>query len=89
MISLNVENGVKLRPGSEGRLGPGRGLGRGVCAGGGGGVGGDKFHQIKNNNPHVKIRFSVLPNLFLFNPTFKCMQVLVKAKNWNTFRLHI
>ena len=65
-----------------GRLGSGRGLGRGVCAGR------DKCHQIKNNNPHVKIRFSVLPNLFLFNPTFKCMQFLVKAKNLNTFDLH-
>ena len=57
--------------------------------GGGGGSGerGNKFHQIKNNNPHVKIKFSILPNLFLFNPTFKCMQVLVIAKNLNTFRL--
>ena len=30
------KNGVKLRPGSEGRLGSGRGLGQGVCRGGGG-----------------------------------------------------
>ena len=58
----------------------------GVCVRGEGGY---KFHQVKNNNLHVKIRFSVLPNLFLFNPIFKCMQVLVKAKNLNTFRLHI
>ena len=50
-----------------------------------GGGGGNKFHQIKNNNPYVKIKFSILPNLFLFNPTFKCMQVLVKAKTLNTF----
>ena len=39
------KNGVKLWPGSEGRLGSGRGLGRGVCVwggveGGGGGGGG-------------------------------------------------
>ena len=68
-----------------------RGLRRG-CVCGGRGVGGNKFHQVKNNNPHVKIRFSVLPNLFLFNPTFKCMQVLVKVKNLThldyTFDLH-
>ena len=48
-----------------------------MCVGGGGGGGeeeeGDKFHQIKNNNPHVKIKCSILPNLFLFKPTFKCM----------------
>ena len=50
---------------------------------------GNKFYQIKNNNPHVKIKFSILPNLFLFNLPFKCMQVLVKAKNLNTFILHI
>ena len=55
-----------------------------VCGGGGG-----KFHQIKNNNPHVKIKLSILPNLFLVNPTFKCMQVLVKAKNLNTFKFHV
>ena len=69
-----------------------------VC-GGGGGVGGgrrrrrrrgNKFHRIKknNNNPHVNIKCSILPNLFLFKPTFKCMQVLAKAKNLNTFILH-
>ena len=57
-----------------------------MCLGGGGG---DKFHQIKNNNPHVKIKFSILPYLLLFNPTFKCMQVLVKAMNLNTFRLQV
>ena len=64
------------------------------CGEGGGGGGGrrrrgNKFHQIKNNNPHVKIKCSILPNLFLFKPTFKCMQVLVKAKNLNTFIFHI
>ena len=32
------KNGVKVRPGSEGRLGSGRGLGRGVCGGRGGGI---------------------------------------------------
>ena len=57
--------------------------------GGGGEEAYNKFHQIKNNNAHVKNKFSILPNLFLFNPTFKCMQVLVKAKNLSTFRLHI
>ena len=38
------KNGVKLRPSSEGRLGSGRGLGRGVCAvrGGGGGWRGEE-----------------------------------------------
>ena len=68
-----------------------KGLGTGCVCGGGGGRGrrGNKFHQIKNNNPHVKIKFSILPNLFLFNLPFKCMQVLVKAKNLNTFILHI
>ena len=34
------KNGVKLRPGSEGRLGSWRGLGRAVCVGGVGGGGG-------------------------------------------------
>ena len=62
--------------------------GLGTVWGGGGGRG-NKFHQIKNNNPHVKIKFSILPNLFLFNLPFKCMQVLVKAKYLNTFILHI
>ena len=66
-----------------------KGLGTGCVGVGGGRRRGNKFHQIKNNNPHVKIKFSVLPNLFLFNPAFKCMQVLVKAKNLNTFILHI
>ena len=51
-----------------------------VWGGGGGGGGrrrrrGNKFHQIKNNNPHVKIKCSILLNLFLFKQTFKCMQV--------------
>ena len=46
------KNGVKLQPGSEGRLGSGRGLGRGVCvwAGGGGvegGGGGGGINSIK------------------------------------------
>ena len=81
--------GVKLRPDSEGRLGSWRGLGQGVGAAGVGERRGNKFHQIKNNNPHVKIKFSILPNLFLFNPPFKCMQVLVKPKNLNTFILHV
>ena len=89
MIFFKCKNGVKLRPGSEGRLRLGRGLGRGGGGCGEGGRRGNKFHQIKNNNPHVKIKFSILPNLFLFKPTFKCMQVLVKAKNLSTFRLHI
>ena len=65
------------------------GGGGGGGGGRGGGRRGNKFHQIKNNNPHVKIKFSILPKLFLFNPTFKCMQVVVKAKNLSTFRLHI
>ena len=87
------KNGVKFRPGSEGRLGSGRGLGRGVCGEGEWGGRGNNFHQIKNNNPHVKIKFSILPNLFLFNPTLKCLQVLVKAKKLEThldytFNLH-
>ena len=60
-----------------------------MCVGGGGEEEGGKIHQIKNNNPHVKIKCSILPNLFLFKPTFKCMQVLVKAKNLNTFILLI
>ena len=43
-----------------------------MWGGGGGGRGedeeGNKLHQIKNNNPHIKIKFSILPNLFLFKP---------------------
>ena len=46
------------------------GLGTGCVRGGEAGREGNKFHQIKNNNPHVKIKFSILPNLFLFNPNF-------------------
>ena len=92
--SLNVKkNGVKLRPGSKGRLGSRRGLGRGMCVWGGGVEGeeeeGESIPSIKNNNPHVKIKCSILLNLFLFKVTIKCMQVRVKAKNLNTFILHI
>ena len=53
--SLKVKNGVKLWPGSEGRLGSGRGSGRDVCvcgggeAGGGGGGGGGIDSKIPLN----------------------------------------
>ena len=64
-----------------------------MCVWGGGVEGeeeeGESIPSIKNNNPHVKIKCSILLNLFLFKVTIKCMQVRVKAKNLNTFILHI
>ena len=54
-----------------------------MCVWGGGGGEregrGNKFHKIENNL-HAKNYVFLLTPLFLFNPTFKCLQVLVKAK---------